>query len=101
VLRQFCQAIQQKWQKDLSCNLAQGFPTNYGHEFRVVIRSLRSNYEHTLLRAYVPLNGVPVKLDLYDYSMLDCADVDALSDTLGNFLARRETRDAIETYAKG
>jgi len=98
LLDQFCAAIQQKWAGRIECRRVTGYPTNYGQEYRVVIRSMRTGYEHTLLRAYIPANARGMKLDLYDYTMLDCPDVPALEAALAMFLAKPETQDAIQAY---
>jgi len=53
----------------------------------LVIKARRSGYEHTLLRAYIPLTGNPVKLDLYDFSMVECPDIPTLEKALVDLLA--------------
>jgi hypothetical protein len=100
VLEEFCKGIEQFWSGKLECGLVPGYPTNYGQEYRVVIKSVRSGYEHTLLRAYIPATGRQMKLDFYDYEMTECPDAGALKDALELFLAKPETRDAINAYGQ-
>jgi hypothetical protein len=100
VLQELCQAVEAYAQGGLKCAVVLGYPTSYGQEYRVVIRSTRTGQEHTLFRAYIPLTGRDMKLELYDFSMVDCPDEDALRENLKLFLAREETRDTIRTYAR-
>jgi hypothetical protein len=100
ILEKFRQAIEQHWNGQIDCKIALGYPTNFGQEYRIVIVSRGTRYEHTLLRAYIPLLGRPIKLDLYNFQMVDCPDLPTLQDALENFLAKDETRAAIDTYSR-
>lgn len=100
VLDEFCGGIEQYWKGKLRCQVVIGYPTNYGQEYRIVITSVATGYEHTLLRAYIPSNGHQMKLDFYDYEMTDCPDASALKAALEVFLAKPETRDALNAYAQ-
>ena len=71
VLDEFCDAIRQYWQGKLECVRVPGHPTNYGQEYRIVIRTTGTGYEHALFRAYVPASGHPIKVDAYDYELVD------------------------------
>ena len=100
VLNEFATAIQENSANRLDFAIALGYPTNYGQEYRVVMKSRRTQYEHVLVRAYVPVTGRGMRLDFYDYSMLECPDVDAVCTALLQFLSTPQTRDAIETFAR-
>jgi hypothetical protein len=100
VLKDFCEGISQYAPGDLTCRYVLGYPTNYGQEYRVVITSTRTKYEHTLLRVYIPATGTNLKADFYDYQLLDYVDAGALKLGLETFLAKPETQDAIDAYAR-
>jgi hypothetical protein len=99
LLREMADAITQ-FQQGVKCDVVPGFKTNMGQEYRVVISSSATGYEHTLLRAYLPLNGFPAKLDLYDFSMIDVADAPQLEAVLKDFLQKPETLAALAAYSK-
>lgn len=99
-LQRFCDGINGYRPQALSCALELGFRTNYGQEYRVVLTSKRTGYQHTLLRAYLPLSASPIRLDLYDTSLEECQDVPHMERVLKDFLRRPETRSAIETLSK-
>jgi hypothetical protein len=99
VLEQFRQAIEMYWSTQLTCKVVLGYPTNFGQEYRVVISAQRTGSEYTLLRAYIPLFGQPIKLDLYNFQMVDCGDAAAMKNALEAFLDKPEVRSAIDTYA--
>jgi hypothetical protein len=48
----------------------------------------------------VPETGRRIKLDTYENAFTEFADADDLRDGLGRFLAKPETQDAINAYAK-
>ena len=100
VLDEFCRGVAQYWQGRIECVRVPGYPTNYGQEYRIVIRSNGTGYEHTLLRAYVPVSGRPIKIDTYDYELVEYADANALKTGLELLLAKPETQDAINAYAR-
>lgn len=100
VLEEFCDGIQAYRPTRLSCELILGHPTNWGQEYRVVIRSQRTEYEYTLLRAYVPAMGAPVRVDFYDFKVEDYPDEKQLEAALLRFLNLPTTRAVIEEYAR-
>lgn len=100
VLEEFCEGIRSYRPQALDCQLILGHPTNWGQEYRVVLISRRTDYEYTLLRAYVPATAGPVRVDFYDFKVRDFADEKQLEDGLKDFLDLPATRSVIEQYAR-
>lgn len=99
-LEAFCADIEAFKQGKLRCFLASGATTNWGQEWRPTLKSVLKGYEHVLLRAYVPVSGLPVKLDLYDRDVIECKDVEELKAALKQFLRRPNVRETIEVYSR-
>jgi hypothetical protein len=102
VIEEFCAAIRDYRPGALGCELVLGHPTNQGQEYRVVITSLRTEYDYTLLRAYVPVgvSAGPVRVDFYDFTVRDFPDERQLEEGLKDFLGKPTTRAAIDEYAR-
>jgi len=99
-LEAFCADIESFKQGRLTCYLVSGSTTNWGQEWRATMRSVARGYEHVLLRAYVPVSGLPVKLDLYDRDVLNCTELGEVRAALKEFLQRPNVRETIEVYAR-
>ncbi len=100
MLQSFCDAIQKFKQGHLLCSLDPGFSTNWGQEWRPTLKSLTKNFEHVLLRAYVPAAGFPVMLDLYEKQIRSCATPDELDTDLKRFLKQENVVATIETLSR-
>ncbi len=72
--------------------LEPGFRVNMGQQYRVRILVPKHNLSDTLFRAYVPMDGFPVTLDLFDEQSPSCPDADSLKRTLLDFLRHRDVR---------
>ncbi|MGD0090208.1 MAG: hypothetical protein ABSE73_09830 [Planctomycetota bacterium] len=93
-LRQFCEAIKLYGRPALECRLEPGANTNYGLEYKVVV--VTPSYTYPLLRAYVPFDGIPIKLNLNDEQLHECQDTTELDNKLVEFLKRQTTRDVLD-----
>jgi hypothetical protein len=90
ILEEFCKAIRDYTGQRLECWLSQGFLVNMGQEWRVMVKPVSRDFEQILLRAYVPLNGFPAWLDIYDEEPIRCVDDASLRENLAGFL-RQDT----------
>lgn len=100
VLDEFCDGVREATSNVVFCRRERGFLTNQGQEYRIIIRSESTPYDQILLRAYVPLNGWDVILDLYDDNPKICADETTLRRELENFLEEPTTRETIGYYSR-
>jgi len=94
ILDEFCDAIRAYTGNRLECWRTPGFSVNMGQEWKIMLKPRARSYEQILLRAYVPIEGFPASLDLYDDSIVTCNDEAALRRHLANFL---KTKAIIET----
>ena len=83
----------------VTCVLECGMLVNMGQEWRVKLRATRRNYEQILLRAYIPVHGYPVMLDLYEEDMIECTNETILRRRLTDFLKQPSTTDLIALFA--
>jgi hypothetical protein len=95
VLDEFCTAIHEYSKDRVKCLRVPGFVTNYGQEYRIILMPAGSKFEHILLRAHVPAEGFPVRLDLYDEDLLVCNGLPTLRRRLKEFLQRSNTKEVI------
>lgn len=100
ILNEFCEAIRDYTERRLECWLASGFIVDYGQEWRVMLKPRSRDYEQILLRAYIPLDGFPTTLDLYDEALITCSGEAALRKNLANFLKTRTIVETISFLAK-
>jgi hypothetical protein len=63
-----------------------GHRVNMGQQYSFVIRVPSLGYRDVLLRAYVPLDGFPVSLDLFEDKHPHCASLEELEASLLEFL---------------
>jgi hypothetical protein len=96
VIDSFCQSIRDYTSQKVECWREPGFATSFGQEWRVTIKPAARAYQQILFRAYVPLNGYPVQIDLYAGEMTKCANEAALRKVLNNFLKQRTVQETIE-----
>jgi hypothetical protein len=95
VLREFCDGIEEATEGKILCTLEEGFLTNLGQEWRIMVQPGRSGPKTILLRAHVHADGFPVQLDFYDEDLVPCKDEAVLVRRLSEFLARKNTQNAL------
>jgi hypothetical protein len=100
VLNEFCAAIREYTDQKLECWLIPGFSVNLGQEWRVMLKPWSRDYEHILLRAYVPLSGFPTSLDLYGENLNTCSSEAILRKNLANFLKTKTVGETISLLTK-
>ncbi len=99
VLEEVCDAVGIVTQQAVECHVASGFLVNWGQELRVVAKPRGRDFEHILLRCYVPVDGFPVRLDVYDEDLEECGTEESLRESLSAFLREGATADALRLLA--
>lgn len=93
-LREIADGIQQVVSNgksgQLEVSLEPGHVTNIGQQFRLRLRVPARKWEETLLRAYVPSGGFPVKLDLGKEDLVPTGNATELQQTVLDFLKTPE-----------
>jgi hypothetical protein len=100
VLDEFCQGVEAFTGGGAACQRRSGFVTNLGQEWRIVVRSAAGGPEQVLLRAHVPLQGYPVKLDLYEEQLVDCPGEAELRAGLRRALSIPGIKDTIAYFKR-
>lgn len=96
VIDQFCQSIREYTNQKVECRRESGFVTNLGQEWRIVINPAVGGYPQVLFRAYVPLGGYPVQIDLYAGELTPCSNETALRKVLNRFLQQQTVQETIQ-----
>ena len=100
ILREMSEAIEIATDHKVRSWLEKGFPNvEYGQEYRVIISASTRSYEETLLRAYVPLAGKPLRVFPGGNTMQECADEGELKATLKEFLQAEPVRTLIQQFS--
>jgi hypothetical protein len=100
VLDEFCRAIGEYTQDRVKVWRERGFLVNYGQEWRVLMQSASGGPVQPVFRAYVPLQGYPVQLDLHQEGLQTCRDRAALEAALAEFLRDVNVREQIRYFAQ-
>jgi hypothetical protein len=72
--------------------LEPSYRVNLGDQYRMVIRIPAQGFNDVLFRAYVPEQGFPVTLDLFDDDAPSCPDVAALEQEIVKFLEHKDVK---------
>lgn len=72
-----------------------GYRVNLGQQYSFVFRIAKAGFRDVLLRAYVPADGFPVSLDLFDENHPQCATLDALEAEILGFLGHRDVKQRL------
>ena len=79
-----------------------GFQATIGQQQTVVVRIPEKSYRDTLFRAYIPIDGMPVTLDLYGEEPEVCQNDAELETRILDFLGKIKDRMAsYREYATG
>jgi len=82
---------------ELRVALEPGHLVGMGQQFNVLTQIERRGFRDVLFRAYIPTDGWPVSLDLFDDDFVSCQDEDALRKAIGGFIGRQEIRQRLRT----
>lgn len=81
----------------LDVDLEPGYVTNLGQQFRLCLGIPTRKWGETLLRAYIPSDGFPVKLDLGDEESVSCGNKQELDDAVLRFMKKPEITNRMST----
>ena len=86
ILQEFCLGVELSTHGRVRCTLERGYVVNDGQEWHSVLQPSYGGPKQVLLRAYVPLCGWPVRLNLYDGPLVECDRRTDLMHQLQQFL---------------
>jgi hypothetical protein len=69
-----------------------GYRVNLGQQYSLVLRVPKTGFRDVLLRAYVPVDGFPVSLDLFDDNHPRCDTLEALENEILGFLGHKDVK---------
>jgi hypothetical protein len=72
-----------------------GHRVNLGQQYRFVFLVPSVEYRDVLFRAYIPTDGFPVTLDLFDDKHPTCDTLDALETEVIHFLGHRDVKQRL------
>jgi hypothetical protein len=72
-----------------------GYRVNLGQQYSFVFRVPRASFRDVLLRAYVPVDGFPVTLDLFDDNHPACKTLEELEREIIGFLGHRDVKQRL------
>jgi len=100
-LREIAEGIREALSKgaagQLDVVLEPGYVTNLGQQYRLRLGIPARKWEETLLRAYIPSEGFPIKLDLGDEEPVTCGDRKQLDDAVLRFMKKPEVANRMST----
>lgn len=94
-LREFAGAIEKSLGQGAEVLLESGHRVNMGQQYNVVIRIPRLGLRDVLFRAYVPFDGLPVRLDLFEDERPTCPSIADLEETLIQFLREPDVKQRL------
>ena len=78
----------------LEARVEQGYEVNLGQQYNVTIR-VPTGFQHVLFRAYVPVAGFPVSLDLFDDKHPRCSNLEELETEVLGFLGHPDVKQRL------
>jgi len=99
VLNEFCRDVAKVTKGKVTCALKPGFVTGFGQEWKVTAHSNPKNIDHILFRAYVPVGGVPTRLDFYEEQMTECSSADDVRQALRSFARSPVAEETLQTLS--
>jgi hypothetical protein len=99
VLKDFCKDVEEVTNGQVTCALKPGFVTGFGQEWKVTAHSVKKNIDHILFRAYVPVDGVPTRIDFYEEQMTECSSADDVKQALQRFARSSVAVETLQTLS--
>ncbi len=81
--------------KALEVRVEAGHRVNLGQQYSFVVHVPKAGLQDVLLRAYVPKDGFPVTLDLFDDERRKCSTIEELEMTILNFLGHPDVKQRL------
>ena len=78
--------------KPIAIELIPGLQATRGQQFNVKLRIPERGFQDGLFRAYIPLDGLPVTLDLYGDELMPCESLEKMEQQIANFLNEIQSR---------
>jgi hypothetical protein len=95
-LRTLAAAIEASLKPDaIEVSIEPGYRANLGQQYTFVVRVPKAGLRDVLLRAYIPVDGFPVTLDLFDGQQPQCANLDALEMEIIGFLGHSDVKQRL------
>ncbi|KYG03629.1 hypothetical protein BE21_50715 [Sorangium cellulosum] len=92
-LRALAAAIEESLKPDaIEVRIEPGYRVNLGQQYTFVVRVPKAGLRDVLLRAYVPVDGFPVGLDLFDGQQRRCTNLDEIETEIIGFLAQPDVK---------
>lgn len=95
-LRELAEAVEASFTANtVRVHVEAGHRVNYGQQYNFVVYVDKAKLRDVLFRAYVPPDGFPVTLDLFDIERPECNDVGELENKVLDFLAHKDVKTRI------
>jgi len=92
--------IEEFTNKRVTCSAIPGFTVDIGQEWRIVLSpAAKPSFSWILLRAYLPPDGFPVTLNVYDDEMTECKKSTELQKALTEYLQNPNVQESINTLS--
>ena len=96
VLERFAEALEaQLVPGEIRVMVEPGYQVQMGQQLNVVVAIEARNFRDVLFRAYVPMTGFPVSLDLYGEDAVRCDDETQLADEILQFMGQPEIKSRL------
>jgi hypothetical protein len=79
----------------IEARVEQGYDVNLGQQYNVVIRVPKTGFRHVLFRAYLPVAGFPVSLDLFEDKHPRCERLEDLEAEILEFLGHPDVKQRL------
>ncbi|MCX7044741.1 MAG: hypothetical protein NTX50_04535 [Candidatus Sumerlaeota bacterium] len=99
-LQTFCEGLQAKIFPSGNgfIGIEPSFEVNMGREMKIVIEIPWRKFRTVFFRAYIPIDGFPVTLDLFGDEPIRCLNMDELDRNLGDFLEKPDILSSLKQY---
>jgi len=99
LLKQFCDELVVAMENKVNCIMDFGCQTGIGQEWRITVKCTTSSRQLILLRAYVPIAGIPMMLEISDSeTMTTCDSSAALALALEKFGKSHTTEQTLDMF---
>jgi len=85
-----CEALSKGKPPGLEVRLEPGYATKLGQQFRLRLGVPARKWQETLLRAYIPVDGFPINLDLGEELPKPCVNAQELQKAVLDFMNKPE-----------
>ena len=91
IIEEAAKAIEELYKDSkMNVDVELGFKTNLGQQMNVVVYIDPIKFRDVLFRAYIPIDGFPVSLDLFGEELQTCKDDEELQGEIIKFIKRED-----------